>query len=81
MKTEGKPKQVQEARYHDDRKALSAMGRKGARIAAENRELQKIRKQKIVEEVAAEQAKFLTLSPEGDVLPPDQNIIEDFKNQ
>ncbi len=71
------PKQVQEARYRDDHKALSAMGRKGAKVAAENRELRKILKQEMIDEAAREQAKFLSLSPEGDVLPPEPDTTDE----
>ncbi len=71
------PKQVQEARYRDDRKALSAMGRKGAKVAAENRELQRILKQEMIDEAARAQAKLLSISPEGDVLPPEPDTTDE----
>ncbi len=75
-----RPKGVQEARYHDDRAALSAMGRKGAEAAARTRALREVKKQDDLAEITREQARLLSLSSEGDVLPPDPNVIASLEN-
>ena len=73
-KTE-RPPEVRDALRHADHDALSNMGRKGAEHAALNRALRKEEDKKRLQEAALEQAKLLSLSPEGDVLPPDPSII------
>ncbi|MDP2655441.1 MAG: hypothetical protein Q8P17_02815 [bacterium] len=78
-----RPKQVQDARKHADHDALSRMGRKGSKVAAENRALLKANEEYVraamIAEAVMERAKVQTISPEGDVLPPDPNIIADLE--
>ena len=71
-----KPKEVREAQLKNDLPALRRMGKKGGENAAFNRDLRKAKKQEELKKLALEQARSYTISPEGDVLPPDPNIIE-----
>lgn len=80
MRNEGRPKQVQDALWHADQNALSAMGRKGGRQAAENRALREAERNERVQEIILEKARTETITNDGDVLPPDPNIIADLEN-
>ena len=55
---------------------LKAMAAAGGRAAAETRALNKARKQAELDELTTRQARSYSLSPEGDVLPPDPAVIE-----
>lgn len=68
-----KPPDVQRAVFVDDHATLSAMGRKGAEAAALNRDIEKAIRTKEIEDAVAAQAKLYSLSPEGDVLPPESS--------
>jgi len=72
MRLEGRPEGVKNARLMDDRQALRAMGRKGAESAARNRAIQEAEHAKEIENLALEQSRLYSLSPEGDVLPPEE---------
>jgi len=67
------PKPVQEAIAADNRAALSAMGRAGARERARSKEILAAEKIEREAEAADKQAKEMTLTPEGDVLPPGED--------
>ncbi len=69
------PKQVANALHYADHDALSRMGKVGAKHAAMNRAFRKEEEEEKLQEAALEQAKLLSLSPDGDVLPPDPNVI------
>lgn len=71
MNLEGKPREVKEALEHHDHDALSAMGKKGAEVAALNRSVEKVLKEEEKDKLARAIAELYSLSPEGDVLPPD----------
>ncbi|MBI5405493.1 hypothetical protein HY972_00430 [Candidatus Kaiserbacteria bacterium] len=75
-KFEGKPKEVRRAILADDRGALSAMGKKGAEQANINRVFRKAAKERVVKELIREQAPIYSVGPGGDVLPPDQKVLE-----
>lgn len=66
-----RPKEVEKARYRSDHDALSAMGKKGAEAAAITRVIAKDRKEQELEDLTRKLAEVYTLSPEGDVLPPE----------
>jgi hypothetical protein len=80
MKFEGKPKAVQQARFEDNRAALSAMGKAGAIKAAESKRkkadkeeqekaaLEEVREYHLEKEFGT--PKTESLSEDGDVLPP-----------
>lgn len=74
-----RPEKVRTAQIKGDHRALSVMGKKGGEHAAINRDLKKAKEEEWLREAAIEQAKLLSLSPEGDVLPPDPTIIENLK--
>ncbi|MHB8860176.1 MAG: hypothetical protein ACYC48_00365 [Minisyncoccota bacterium] len=63
--------QVREARLTGDTEALRKMAQKGGRQAARNRTLKRARLRRL----AIEQASIFFLSPDGDVLPPDLNLL------
>ena len=62
-----KPKAVRKAQLEDNHDALSRMGKKGASRRVQLEDLRTAEKRR----VAANQAEFYKLSPDGDVLPPD----------
>lgn len=76
-----RPPEVKDALYRADHDALSRMGRKGALAAEETKRLKKAEKEARLQEAAAAQAEVLSLSPDGDVLPPDEKIIASYKDQ
>ena len=67
---------VKKARLAGDHEALSRMGKKGGEQAAIKRALRKEALERRLKELALEEAKLYSVSPEGDILPPDPNIIE-----
>lgn len=71
MRLEGIPKEVQKAQIEENHGALSAMGHVGAEHAALNRIIAKVRKAEAIAERIQELAKVETVSPDGEVLPPD----------
>jgi hypothetical protein len=75
MRLEGQPEEVKRSVFKDDRPTLSAMGKKGGKHSALNRALEKTKRKETLEEAALEQARLLSLSSDGDVLPPDPDII------
>ena len=60
------PKEVQDARMRGDHDALRCMARVGGNHNAALRLFDKVKDQEVVDE----QSKLYTLTPEGDVLPP-----------
>ena len=70
------PKKVQEARYQGNAGALRAMGKIGGRHSALNRARRKVEREEQVQDAIAEGAKLYSVSPEGDVLPPDPNAVQ-----
>ncbi|MBU6491114.1 hypothetical protein KGQ25_03135 [Patescibacteria group bacterium] len=77
MKSFEKPREVRKAQLEDNRAALSRMGKKGAENAARNRVLRKEIQKERLREIAIEKAREETISPDGDVLPPDLNFLKD----
>ncbi len=73
MRTERRPKQVEDARRSGNHDALSRMGRKGAIVSAESKRLQKEEEERIERDALLEQSKLYSVSEDGDVLPPDPN--------
>lgn len=78
-----RPKKVQDAVLNAENtaEALSAMGRRGSQHATE---LKDIRKEKVATdqlEAALERAKTYAISAEGDVLPPDPSVIQNFEDK
>lgn len=71
---------LQNAKLEGNHEALSNMGRKGARVAHSHRQqLEDLRTALESEDLAAQElarAQIESTSPDGDVLPPDQKIIE-----
>ena len=73
--THEKQKGVQAAMSYADQNALSRMGRVGARHSAINRALREEERKKRILEATIEKAKTETITPDGDVLPPDPDLI------
>ena len=74
------PKKVLDAIFGNDRKALSAMGKKGAERAADSQAFKKSEEQAKLVEAALEQANIYS-ARDGEVLPPDQAAIDALKDQ
>lgn len=74
MRTEGMPRQVRKARLEGDHDALSAMGKKGGKQAAENRAFEKAERTEELEKLRIAIAKIYSLSPDGEILPPEEDI-------
>lgn len=65
-----KPEEVRRARINGDAEALSAMGKVGAKVAAENRAFREANRNEVLEERIRELAKTEHVDSDGDVLPP-----------
>ncbi len=80
-----RPDFVRKAIIEGDRETLSALGKKGAEVSLSHRQqredLRKALKAEEAVRVARERAELETISPDGDVLPPDPKVIESFKKQ
>jgi hypothetical protein len=70
------PESVRRAIRDENAPALSAMGKKGAETAANNRAFKESENDARAKEAALEQAQSYSVSDEGDVLPPDQAAID-----
>ncbi len=70
-----KPEKVRRAQLAGDSEALSRMGSKGRKHGAILQKLHKKDREGVVDEIVREQAKLYTVSPEGDVLPPDPEVV------
>lgn len=74
------PPQVKKAQLQGDSDALRAMARKGGEHAAITRAFQKERKAENLLEAEIERARLYSLK-DGDVLPPDPDIISKLTEQ
>jgi hypothetical protein len=75
MGFEGTPDDVKKKILSGDHDTLSAMGKKGARAAADTRAERKILRKTRALEDRLDAARRGSLSNEGDVLPPDDALI------
>ena len=73
------PKEVQEARIRGDHQALSQMGRIGGEHAAALKLIEKKKGMQHSVEAALHEATMGEISSEGDVLPPNPEIIESLE--
>ncbi len=69
------PRKVREALSNGDRVALSRMGHIGGEHAAALKTLEKEEKKHHVLEAALQQARTGEISPEGDILPPNPELV------
>lgn len=77
---EGKPEQVRNAQRKEDSEALRAMGAKGGIHAGIMNADRKARTQEDLDAFMARQEQIFQINDEGDVLPPDPEIIDSFKH-
>lgn len=74
MRTEGMPRQVRKAQIEGNHEALRAMGKKGGKQAAENRSVENAERAEELEKLRIAIAKIYSLSPDGEILPPEEDI-------
>lgn len=69
-----KPREVRAAQLKQDYRALSEMDKKGAARRLQMEDLRAALRRELVAEQVAESAKYYSISPEGDILPPDSSL-------
>ena len=69
-----KPREVRAAQLRQDYKALSEMGKKGAARRLQLKEVRDVLRGELAEEQMRESGKYYSISPEGDILPPDSSL-------
>lgn len=65
---------MRKAQFEGDHDALSAMGKKGGKQAAENRSVENAERAEELEKLRVAIAKIYSLSPDGEILPPEEDI-------
>ncbi len=81
MRLEGRPEGVKKAQFADNRAALSAMGRKGAKEAAVTRAERKEEEERAILEIKLANARLGRETDEGDIQPPDPETIHALEDE
>ncbi|NNM83976.1 hypothetical protein HKL94_02050 [Candidatus Parcubacteria bacterium] len=72
---------MKKAQFEDNRAALSAMGRKGAKEAAVTRAQRREEKERTLLEIKLANARLGKETDEGDIQPPDPEVVHALEDE